>query len=152
MKPSNSAVEHIKYFEQLRLGAYMPTPNDRWTIGYGNTFYEDGQPVREMDKISEDRANELFQNILEKFSSKVKNLVTSEITINQFDALVSFAYNVGIGAFRNSTLLRQVNKDPDNYYEITKQFMRWNKQNRKILQGLVRRRISEANIYCNGYV
>lgn len=129
----------------------MPMPNDRWTIGYGNTFYEDGQPVREKDKISEKRAEELFDNILDSFSENVKSMVTSKLTVNQFDALVSFAYNVGVGALRSSTLLKQVNKNPDDYYEITKQFMRWNKQGGRIVQGLVRRRISEANIYCNGF-
>ncbi len=151
MKPSKKIIEHLKKFEKLRLSAYMPMPNDRWTIGYGNTFYEDGQPVRQFDKISEERAEELFDNILASFSEKVGKMVTSKISINQFDSLVSFAYNVGVEALRTSTLLRQVNKNPDDYYEITKQFMRWNKQNGRTVQGLVRRRISEANIYCNGF-
>lgn len=151
MKPSKKIIEHIKEFEQLRLEAYLPTPNDRWTIGYGNTFYEDGEPVRKVDKITKERAEELFSNILDMFSEKTERYIKNSVTINQFDALVSFSYNVGISAFKSSTLLKEINKSPENYYEITKQFMRWNKQNGRILNGLVRRRIAEANIYCNGF-
>ena len=151
MKPSKKIIEHIKEFEQLRLEAYLPTPNDRWTIGYGNTFYEDGQPVRKCDKITKERAEELFANILDSFSEKTQSYIKRPLTINQFDALVSFSYNVGFGNFKASTLLKEVNKDPDDYHAITTQFMRWNKQSGKVLQGLVRRRIAEANIYCNGF-
>ena len=85
------------------------------------------------------------------FSEKTECYIKNSVTINQFDALVSFSYNVGIAAFKSSTLLKEINKSPENYYEITKQFMRWNKQSGKILNGLVRRRIAEANIYCNGF-
>jgi len=151
MTPSNNIVGHLKYFEQLRLVAYLPTPNDRWTIGYGNTFYEDGSPVRPGDKITKERAEELFTNILCDFSEKVNRLVKSEISQDQFDALVSFAYNVGIEAFRGSTLLKTVNSRPRDYKNIVSQFMRWDKQSGAVVQGLVRRRVSEANIYCNGF-
>lgn len=151
MKPSKKIIEHIKEFEQLRLEAYLPTPNDRWTIGYGNTFYEDGEPVRKGDKITKERAEELFANILGSFSEKTQSYIKTSLTINQFDALVSFSCNVGVGNFKTSTLLKEVNKDPEDYHAITTQFMRWNKQSGKVLQGLVRRRIAEANIYCNGF-
>lgn len=152
MKPSKKIIEHIKEFEQLRLDAYLPTSNDRWTIGYGNTFYEDGQPVRKGDKITKERAEELFSNILVKFSDKTELYLERLVSENQFDALVSFSYNVGVGAYKTSTLLREVKKNPENYHAITTQFMRWNKQSGKILNGLVRRRIAEANIYCNGFI
>lgn len=151
MKPSKEIIEHIKEFEQLRLEAYLPTPNDRWTIGYGNTFYEDGRPVKKCDKITKERAEELFANIVAKFSENTELYLEKEVKQHQFDALVSFSYNVGIGSFKTSTLLKEVNKSPNDYNTITIQFMRWNKQSGKVLQGLVRRRISEANIYCNGF-
>jgi lysozyme len=89
----------------------------------------------------------LFENVLENnFASQIKRLIKSRVTNNQFSALVSFAYNVGIANLKRSTLLKLVNSNP-NDPAIRAQFMRWNRAGGKVLLGLTRRRESEADLY-----
>jgi lysozyme len=143
---TNDAIALLHKYEGLVLDAYL-CPAKVLTIGYGNTFYEDGSKVKIGDKITKARADELFNNILENnFASPVRNLIKSKVTNNQFSALVSFAYNVGIGNLKKSTLLKMVNINP-NDPAIRGQFMRWNKAGGKELLGLTRRREAEANLY-----
>jgi lysozyme len=143
---TNDAIKLLHKYEGLVLDAYL-CPAKVPTIGYGNTFYEDGSKVKMGDKITKERAIELFENILENnFASQVKRLIKSRVTNNQFSALVSFAYNVGIGNLKRSTLLKLVNSNP-NDPAIRQQFMRWNRAGGKVLLGLTRRRESEANLY-----
>jgi len=143
---TNDAIALLHKYEGLVLDAYL-CPAKVLTIGYGNTFYEDGSKVKIGDKITKARADELFNNILENnFASPVRNLIKSKVTNNQFSALVSFAYNVGIGNLKKSTLLKMVNINP-NDPAIRRQFMRWNKAGGKELLGLTRRREAEANLY-----
>jgi lysozyme len=146
MKIINDAIILLHKYEGLRLDAYL-CPAKIPTIGYGNTFYENGSKVKIGDKITKARAEELFNNILENnFASPVRRLIKSKVNNNQFSALVSFAYNVGVGNLQKSTLLRMVNENPNNP-AIREQFMRWNKAGGKELLGLTRRRESEANLY-----
>jgi lysozyme len=143
---TNDALKLLHKYEGLVLDAYL-CPAKVPTIGYGNTFYEDGSKVKMGDKITKERAIELFENILENnFASQVKRLIKSRVTNNQFSALVSFAYNVGVGNLKRSTLLKLVNSNP-NDPAIRNQFMRWNRAGGKVLLGLTRRRESEANLY-----
>ena len=135
----------IKSYEGLRLTAYKCSANVD-TIGYGNTFYEDGTKVKPGDKITLDRANKLFDFIIEKFAVKVKELIKKDVTENQFAALVSFAYNCGTAALSKSTLLKKVNANP-NDPSIKDEFMKWTKAGGKQLTGLVKRRASEAKLY-----
>lgn len=141
--------EEIKQFlkskEGLRLKAYI-CPAGKWTIGYGNTFYEYGSKVKKGDTISKNRAEELFENILYQFSKEVKSLLKTELNDNQFSALVSFSYNVGIGNFSKSTLLKLVNINPSNP-SIKNEFIKWNKGGGKVLAGLTSRRAKESDIY-----
>jgi len=141
--------EEIKQFlkskEGLSLTAYL-CPAGVWTIGYGNTFYESGIKVKQGDTISKNRAEELFENILYQFSKEVKSLLKTELNDNQFSALVSFSYNVGIGNFSKSTLLKLVNINPSNP-SIKNEFIKWNKGGGKTLYGLTIRRQKEADIY-----
>ena len=137
--------EFLKSKEGLKLNAYL-CPASKWTIGYGNTFYENGIKVKRGDRITKERAEQLFFNILIQFSKKVKTIVKSKINDNQFSALVSFAYNVGIGNLQKSTLLRLVNENPNNPL-IRNEFMRWNKAGGKVLRGLTNRRKFESDIY-----
>jgi lysozyme len=116
------------------------------TIGYGNTFYENGVKVKPGDKITQQRAEELLDVILIKFVQQTNELIKSNVNQNQRDALTDFAYNCGIGNLRSSTLLKLVNANP-NDPEIRTQFMRWNKGGGKVLNGLTRRREAEANLY-----
>jgi len=143
---TNDALKLLHKYEGLVLDAYL-CPAKVPTIGYGNTFYEDGSKVKMGDKITKERAIELFENILENnFASQVKRLIKSRVKNNQFSALVSFAYNVGVGNLKRSTLLKLVNSNP-NDPAIRQQFMRWNRAGGKVLLGLTRRRESEANLY-----
>ena len=145
MKLNKSGSDLIKSFEGLRLTAYKCSAN-KDTIGYGNTFYEDGSPVKVGDKITQDRANSLFELISNSFSSKVTPLVKSKINENQFGALVSFAYNVGVGNLQKSTLLKKVNANPSDS-SIRNEFMKWDKAAGKQLAGLTKRRKAEADLY-----
>ncbi len=145
MKLNKAGSDLIKSFEGLKLNAYKCSANKE-TIGYGNTFYEDGTPVKMGDTITKERAESLFELISDSFAAKVKPVVTSAVNENQFAALVSFAYNCGIGNLKSSTLLRKVNANP-NDTTIRAEFLKWNKASGKVLAGLTRRREAEANLY-----
>lgn len=145
MKLNKAGSDLIKSFEGLRLDAYRCSANKE-TIGYGSTFYEDGSPVKMGDKITKERADSLFEKVSDSFAAKVKNCIHKDINENQFAALVSFAYNVGIGNLKSSTLLKKVNANP-NDATIRTEFQKWNRASGKVLTGLTRRREAEANLY-----
>jgi len=146
MKLNSDGIKILHDFEGLRLTAYL-CPAKVWTIGYGNTRYENGQPVRQGERITKQRAEELFTNIVNRdFVPGVRRLVTANLNENQFSALVSFAYNLGTGALGRSTLLRLVNANPNNH-AIRAEFMKWNRAGGSVLAGLTRRREAEANLY-----
>lgn len=144
----------IKYFESCRLEAYQDTKKV-WTIGWGNTSYENGTRVKEGDKVSQWRADELFRRISQKFVNEV-NFLTKGIQLqqHQFDALVSFAYNVGgdidkdkmAEGLGDSTLLRLIVENTE-HPGIPAEFGKWNKSGKKVLAGLTRRRKAEAHLY-----
>lgn len=140
--PAGEAVLH--HFEGFRHDAYL-CPAGVWTIGYGNTRYEDGSPVRKGDRVTKGRGAELFRNILKGFEDKVSTLVKVDLTQGQFDALVSFAYNVGTGALAKSTLLRKLNSG--DYSGAADEFLRWNKAGGRVLAGLTRRREAERELF-----
>lgn len=140
-----AAVDIVTEFEGFRSKAYMPTPNDRPTIGYGSTFYEDGSPVRMGQTITEERARQLLSYSLGKFGAEVEKLVHVPLNDNQFSALVSFVYNVGPANFRTSTLLRLLNAG--QYDAVPSQLPRWNLQKGKVINGLTRRRAAEAALW-----
>jgi lysozyme len=136
----------IKEFEGFRSKPYRCSANVP-TIGYGNTFYPDGKKVTMTDSpITEAVAVDLLQTLLRTFEQHVDSLCRDDINQNQFDALVSFCYNVGPTNLKNSTLLRKVNANP-NDPTIRTEFLKWNKAAGKVLAGLTRRREAEANLY-----
>lgn len=140
--PSKRIEDFIKGFEALRLKAYMPTPNDVPTIGYGST----GPDVKLGMVWTEAQADARFAKDLADFAKAVSDkLGTAPTTQDQFDAMVSLAYNIGKGGFAESTLLR-LHKE-GKYAEAAAQFGRWSKQASKTLNGLVRRRAAEERIY-----
>jgi lysozyme len=145
MKLNNRGINVMHEFEGIKLDAYL-CPANVPTIGWGNTRYEDGTPVKMGETISRERADELFKNIAESFSQGVRDLVSSDLTENQFSALVCFAYNVGLANLKRSTLLRKVNANPDDP-SIRAEFLRWNKAGGRELTGLTRRRKAEADLY-----
>jgi lysozyme len=145
MKLSIEGIDLIKSHEGCKLNAYI-CPAGIPTIGYGNTFYENGDKVKIGDKITQQQANDLFLLIVNKFALKVDRLFNPTLSDNQFSALVSFAYNCGIGALTNSSLRKRVIKNPQDV-SIRDEFMKWNKASGKILNGLTARRKDEANLY-----
>jgi len=140
----------IQQFEGLSLKAYAATESEKqrniWTIGYGNTTYLDGSKVKKGDEITREQADLMFKQTANKFALDVANLIEVCLTQNQFNALVSLAYNIGIGAFKDSTLLRMVNASPNNP-NIKDQFLRWKIAGGKVIQGLLNRRIKESEVY-----
>jgi lysozyme len=141
-------IEGVKVLEELeglKLKAYKCSAGV-WTLGIGNTFYEDGTKVKEGDSITKIQAYFLFNLISKKFVDAINENVKVKINQNQFNALFCWVYNVGISAFKNSTLLRILNTNP-NDGNIAKQFLRWNKIAGKESKGLTNRRIKESSLY-----
>ena len=146
MKISSKGIEFIIAFEGIRTSPYLDSISLP-TIGIGTTIYPNGQKVTMKDKpITLEQAKEYLKNDLEKFEKGVTNLVKVKLNQNQFDALVSFAYNCGLGNLKASTLLKLVNSMPTSD-AIFNQFLRWNKAGGKEIAGLTRRRKAEAELY-----
>ena len=138
METSQNGLELIKKHEGLKLKAYL-CPANVWTIGYGHT-----RTARQGMVISEQQAEDLLKSDLDISEKVVKH--SGNYNQNQFDALVSFVFNVGSGAFKSSTLLKKIKAGaPES--EIRHQFSRWNKANGKELAGLTKRRQDEADLY-----
>lgn len=139
MKTSKRGIDLIKSFESLALKAYR-CPAGVLTIGWGHTA-----GVHEGDECTEKEACEYLMDDLKAAEAAVCS-IHADLSQEQFDALVSFVFNVGAGAFRSSTLRRKVE---ENQYDpsIKHEFARWNKSNGKVLPGLVRRRQAEADMY-----
>lgn len=148
MKISEQGINLIKHYEGFRENAYK-CPAGVVTIGYGSTYYENGSRIKITDRIDKEAATDLLLGTLRFFELETDKMTRDDITQAQFDALVSFAYNLGTHALRGSTLLKKVNKDP-NDKTISLEFTKWVKAGGKTLQGLVTRRISEAKLYTTG--
>lgn len=152
MKTSKHGIAVMHYFEQCRLEAY-PDPGsatgEPWTIGWGHT----GPDVYEGLVWTQERADAVFREDLERFEQAVRSLVTVQLTQGQFDALVSFAYNVGpdidsdkvAEGLGDSTLLRMVNAG--NTAAAAAEFHKWVKNDGRVMLGLRRRRAAEAALF-----
>lgn len=143
MKLSKKGLDFIAKEEGLRLHAYLDQVGVS-TIGIGSTFYEDGTKVKMGDKISRERADQLFLNIAKQFENGVNKGLKREVNQNQFDALVSLAFNIGVAGFLGSTVLKRVNTDPCNP-SIRQAFEMWRFANKKPI--LLKRRQREADLY-----
>jgi len=145
MKLNEKGTVLLHHFEGLKLKAYK-CPADVWTIGYGNTFYEDGGKVKQGDTVTKERASELFNSVASSFAIQITGSIKASLNENQFSSLVSFAYNVGVANFNKSTLLKKINIDK-NDPSIFAEFLRWDKAAGKVLAGLTLRRQAEAKLY-----
>ena len=143
-KVSNSGIDLICSFEGLRLKAY-DDGGGVWTIGYGTTIYPNGIKVKRGDTCTLVQAKAYMTHDLKKFESAVNTAVVVPVNQNQFDALVSLAYNIGIKAFTNSTLLKKLNVG--DIRGAAAQFSVWNKAGGKVMQGLVNRRAVERKLF-----
>jgi lysozyme len=147
---SSKGIQLIEQFEcsgnvNNFLKAYK-CPAGVWTIGIGTTVYPNGQKVKEGDTCTKEQAYQYLQNDLLFTEKQVDSYTTDAISQNQFDALVSFAYNVGVNGLKTSTLLKKVNANT-NDPTIRDEFMRWVYGGGVVLPGLVNRRKAEANLY-----
>jgi lysozyme len=154
MKLNEIGYQTIMNFEGLSLKPYLCSSFVP-TIGFGNTYYPNGKKVTMRDKpITKEYAIEIFKFIADLFAKDVNSLLKTTVTQNQFNALVSFAYNVGSDidaddipeGLGDSTLLKKVNKNP-NDLTIMNELLKWNKSLGKVSNGLVKRRKLEAKLY-----
>ena len=145
MMCSDDCIELIKESEGFFSNPYT-CPAGKATIGFGSCFYDDGTPVTlEDDPINEDEAVALLHSTLIQYEEAVDRLVQSELTQGQFDAIVDFTYNVGITAFKNSTMLKLLNKG--DYEGAAGEFPKWVKGGGRTLPGLVKRRKREMEMF-----
>lgn len=140
MKISQKGINLIKTFEGLSLKAYKDSVGVV-TIGYGST----GPHVSMGQIITEVQAEALLKSDIARFERGVSDLVTAPLNQNQFDALVSFSFNLGLGNLKSSTLLRKLNSL--DYQGAAKEFERWNRAGNKVLAGLTRRRKAEKELF-----
>ena len=144
MQTSDKGIALIKEFEGCKLNAYQDSVGV-WTIGYGWTQPVDGKPIRAGMTIKQETAERLLKTGLVSYESDVSRLVKVGLTQGQFDALVSFTYNLGARSLSTSTLLRKLNAG--DYAGAADEFLRWNKAGGKVLNGLSRRREAERALF-----
>jgi len=145
LKPNKvKNIELIKKWEGLKLNAYLPTPRDKWTIGYGHT-----KGVFSGMMITQAQAEQFLREDLNWVENCLNTKVTVPLTQNQYDALGSLTYNIGETNFGKSTLLRKLNEK--DYRGAADQFLVWNKQRNgdkfDIIEGLVNRRADERKVF-----
>ena len=144
IQTSDKGIALIKQFEGCKLTAYQDSVGV-WTIGYGWTQPVDGKPIRAGMTIKQETAERLLKTGLVSYESDVFRLVKVGLTQGQFDALVSFTYNLGARSLSTSTLLRKLNAG--DYAGAADEFLRWNKAGGKVLNGLARRREAERALF-----
>ncbi len=139
-------IDLIKKHEGLRLEAYLPTPNDKWTIGYGHT-----KTARQGQKITKEVAEELLRQDIAWVEAAIRKHIKVPLNQNQYDAVASLVYNIGEGNFASSSVCRFINER--RYQEAADAFLMWNKQRSKKtgklepLKGLTRRREEERSLF-----
>ena len=140
VKISQAGLDLIKSYEKCRLRAYLPTPNDVWTCGWGST-----KGVTKDTVWTQEEADAAFLKVLEWVEECVNKAVTAQLTQNEYDALCSLCFNIGCTNFGKSTLVRLLNQG--NYDAASLEFSRWDKQKGQVLAGLTRRRAEEARLF-----
>lgn len=140
MRINEDGLNLIKNFEGLRLKAYQDSVGV-WTIGYGHT----GKDVAPELEITEEQAEKLLEADLDRFERGVSNIVAVPLNENEFAALVSFSFNLGLANLKSSTLLKKLNAE--DRAGAAQQFVRWNKAGGKVLSGLTRRREAERDLF-----
>ena len=139
MKTSAEGLSLIKKFEGCELYAYQCSAGV-WTIGYGHT--KDVEPGMQ---ITKEDAEEMLVEELHEYESYINDFVTAPLSQNQYDALVSWVYNLGPANLKASTMLKVLNAG--EYEEVPAQMKRWNKAGGKVLEGLIRRREAESLLF-----
>lgn len=139
-------IDLLKEFEGLRLNAYLDAVKV-WTIGYGTTVYPNGQKVKKGDRCSKEQAIEYMCHDIETIRlPAINKYVKVELTNNETCALISLCYNIGVGNFGKSTLVKKLNANMDAE-RVAAEFLKWVKAGGKTLKGLVRRREAERQLF-----
>jgi lysozyme len=144
MKASQHCIDMIKHFEGLKLEAYQCV-GDVWSVGYGHT-----KGVIEGDKITQDQADQWLLSDLHMVETHMQRMIKVTLNQHQWDALVSWCFNLGCGSLRRSTMLLVINAN--DLEGVTKELIRWNKANGKVSKGLERRRKAEAHLFDTGAI
>ena len=139
METSNEGISLIQKFEGCELEAYQCSAGV-WTIGYGHT-----KDVLEGMTITKEQAEQMLVDELHEYENYINEYVTVALSQNQFDALVSWVYNLGPANLKSSTMLKVLNSG--EYEDVPAQIKRWNKAGGKVLEGLIRRREAEACLF-----
>ena len=139
MNISQEGLSLIKKFEGCELEAYKCAAGV-WTIGYGST-----KGVKEEDTLTQEEADNLLLHEMQEYEGYINDLVKAPLEQNQFDALVSWVFNLGPANLKASTMLKFLNAG--DYHLIPSQIKRWNKAGGKVLEGLIRRREAEALLF-----
>ncbi len=147
MKISSRGLELIKSFEGFSSKAYPDpaTGGKPYTIGHGTTVYPNGKPVKMGDICTAEQAFSYLINDVDSFEKSVSLMLEKEVTQGQFDALVSFAYNLGSRNLKSSTLLKKLNAG--DVAGAADEFLRWNRAAWRIMVGLTRRRQAERKLF-----
>ena len=140
MNIGQKGIDLIKHFEGCELNAYK-CPAGVWTIGYGHI-----KGVSEGMSITQEQAEQMLLDELKEYENYINELVIVNLSQNQFDALVSWVYNLGPANLQSSTLLKVLNSG--DYSGVPAQIERWNKAGGKVLEGLIRRREAESALFC----
>jgi lysozyme len=146
MNVTQEGLELIKQFEGFRGAAYRD-PVGVWTIGYGHTSMAGAPDVKAGLEVTEAEAAEILARDVDVFARGVRSLVRVELTDGQFSALVSFAYNVGLGALKKSSVLTAVNGR--DFAAVPRRLQLWVKAGGHVLPGLVKRRAAEAALFAS---
>jgi len=143
MRYSNQGIDLTKQFERCRLVAFKPTPSDPWTLGWGHTL-----GVEEGMTCSQEQADQWLLDDVADAENAVNRLVKIGLTQEEFDSLVDFTFNVGVGAFQHSTLLAKLN---DNDVQgASDEFEKWDMAGGQVVAGLLRRRNTERALFTLG--
>lgn len=147
METSNNGINLIKSFESLSLKAYPDpkTGGKPYTVGWGTTVYPSGMPVKPTDSCTAAQAEAYLKHDLSRFEADVMKAVRVPLSQCQFDALVSFFYNLGYSKVKDSTLLKMLNAG--NYSGAADQFLRWVSPGTAVEKGLRRRREAERKLF-----
>lgn len=144
MQLSNNGYNFITKMEGIRNDAYQDSIGI-WTCGIGFTTVNGVKVEKGLYMTNEEIQTEFFKQIT-LYTNCINNSVTSTLSENNYDSLVSFCFNVGCGNFKSSTLLKKININP-NDITIKDEFLKWNKAGGKVIPGLTNRRLQEANLY-----
>jgi len=150
LSAQNSTIAFLMDVEKFEPKAYWDFK--QWSIGYGTGIMPNGQKVKQGDTVTKAQAQAMLTRDVVSRANAVNRYVTANINQNQFDALVSFVYNLGETDFKNSTLLDVINANPVNFEAIAYQFRRWIYADGQVLDGLKTRREKEIQLYKNGMV